>query len=129
MNNTKYKLDISEPVTQSWLEANHFFWNRAQDMFIHRFNVWRITETESAYGEFRLSPGTYDVEFDVYISPKNYFGMYYQGKWGLLEEDDHLEFETMLRRIQSEMDRFGIVENSDKSLPIPILEHKGRRES
>ena len=127
MNNTKYKLNISEPITQSWLEFNHFFWNKAHSTFMYRFNVWRISETESAYGEIRLNPETLEAEFDVYTAPKNYFGTYYQGKWGLLE-DNNLDFLTMVRRIQSEMERLGFIEDPSRSTSIPILKHMKRRE-
>lgn len=108
MNKKKYLLIKDGDVTQNWLEENHFFWDEARRMYIHRYTIWRIDDTpECVYAEIRLNAETKDVELDVYMDKKTYYGPWYLDQLGI-ETDE--EVVIMNRRIKGEFERLGIIE-------------------
>ena len=125
MNNKRYKLLLDGEIKQNWLEENHFFWNEARGVYLHRFTVWRISETETVYCEIRLDIHTKECRVDCYLDPKTLYGPAYSDLWGI---DQREEMTTIYRRIKDEFHRLGIVEDLDKSLPTPELHRLGRKE-
>ena len=125
MNNKRYKLLLDGEIKQNWLEENHFFWNEARGVYLHRFTVWRISETETVYCEIRLNIHTKECRVDCYLDPKTLYGPAYSDLWGI---DQIEEMTTIYRRIKDEFHRLGIVEDFDKSLPTPELHRLGRKE-
>lgn len=120
MNKKRYFLN--HDCNNAWLEENHFFWSQPHNMYIRRFNVWRISDIEAAYGEIRLDPETRYIEFDVYINTKTYYGPYYHAEWGLTDPANP-DVATLSKRIKDEFYRLGIEEDKSRKLPDPNIKH------
>lgn len=124
MNNKRYKLNLNMDIEQNWLEGNNFFWSDVHNLYIHRFNVWKISETSKVYCEVRLNINTKECSVDVYENPKTFYGPFYCSIWNIEAID---EIEIINKRIKDEFYRIGIVEDPDRCLPIPELHHMGRK--
>ena len=107
----KWCYKLNHPITNEWLENNHFRHSSAYEGYVHTFSVYKHNNTTVLTGEIVINDENQSIKLDIYGYNHTPYGAWYEGNF-IQYDTDYIN--AIEDRVHKEFRRLGIVERTRK---------------